>query len=345
MPTGWEQIGMQAAGQATGGIMGLLLGGYNDERQLNQQQDLQNMQIRGQKEMTDYQMMKQMEMWKATNYPAQLAMMKQAGLSPGLIYGKGGGGATTVGNASGSVTGATAASGGGQEIQQMIGLGMQGAMQQAQIENLKANTEKTKAETGNVPLTGANIQAQTQVSKLDAELRTLSLNDMADKIAWETGKALHEMEMAERGAWIQKATMNDKIDTIKGEMLETFLRNAMLKAQTTLTQAQTTQTKAQTRQTNFVTDKILPEQQATMIKGVIQRWKEIENSNRNASTGERRAADDAWINDVQKSTGIPMDILKEAVEGIMRKGSNAPKNTYKEGSNSKGDYWEHTQQY
>lgn len=42
--------------------MGIVLGGFQDARQVRQQDRLQRLQIAGQKEMTDYNMMKQLEM-------------------------------------------------------------------------------------------------------------------------------------------------------------------------------------------------------------------------------------------------------------------------------------------
>ena len=39
----------------------------------------------------------QMQMWKDTNYAAQVEELKKAGLSIGLMYGKGGAGGTTTG--------------------------------------------------------------------------------------------------------------------------------------------------------------------------------------------------------------------------------------------------------
>ena len=74
------------AQQAIGGIFGIGLGAYNDNRQYNQQERLQNLQIKGSKELTDYQMMKQLQMWKDTNYGAQMEELRKAGLNPGLLY-------------------------------------------------------------------------------------------------------------------------------------------------------------------------------------------------------------------------------------------------------------------
>ena len=92
--------------------MGLLLEGHNDRRQLRQQEKLQNLEIRGSKELTDYNAAKQLEMWKATNYPAQVEQMKLAGLNPALAYGMGGGGGVTSNVATGKTSGGQAPSGG-----------------------------------------------------------------------------------------------------------------------------------------------------------------------------------------------------------------------------------------
>ena len=94
---GWEQLGMQAANQGLGAILGLALQGQADRRQLAQQGKLQALQIKGSKELTDYNANKQMEMWRNTSYPAQMEMLKKAGLNPALIYeGSGQGGSTSL---------------------------------------------------------------------------------------------------------------------------------------------------------------------------------------------------------------------------------------------------------
>jgi hypothetical protein len=81
-------------------------------------------------------------MWKKTNYPAQIEMMKEAGLNPALMYGQAGAGGQT-----GSQGGGSAAS--GQAPQQYQPMDMQNLMMGAQIANLNANTKKTEAEAEN----------------------------------------------------------------------------------------------------------------------------------------------------------------------------------------------------
>jgi len=116
-----ENLGQQMGTGLAGTIFGLTMENHNDNRQLQQQTELQNLQIRGQKELTDYNMQKQLEMWKNTSYGAQMEQLKKAGLNPALIYGMGGGGGQTTGNSSSSVSGATAQQNPG-EVQQMIGI-------------------------------------------------------------------------------------------------------------------------------------------------------------------------------------------------------------------------------
>lgn len=317
---GWENIGMQAAGAATGGVMGMILGGYNDERQRRQQEDLQNIQIRGQKEMTDYQMMKQMEMWEKTNFSAQLEQMKKAGLSPGLMYGKGGAGGTTTGSASGSVTGGVAPSG-GREVQDMIGMGMQMQLLKAQKENIEADTnlkqteatkrsgiDTQKIETEILDLTQgienkkaqeAMTRVQTRLASIDETLKDRTLEDSIRAIGWQAEKVMQEMEQARFETNIKDETWRDKVQQVKADLIGTWLRNAMTKVQTQKTGAEI----------------------EAIIRDGIQKWKALEISARQAQTGESRQQHDAWLNDVQKSTQIPMNILTEAVDGILRKPS------------------------
>ena len=66
-----------------------------------QQQQMQDMQIKGAKELADYNYQKQMDMWKATNFGAQRAEMEKAGLSASLMYGGSGAGGGTTGSGGG----------------------------------------------------------------------------------------------------------------------------------------------------------------------------------------------------------------------------------------------------
>lgn len=138
-------------GMLIGGGMGQIFGGMNDQRQLNQQGALNEQQAQIQKQLTNFNMKKQLELWEKTNYGAQIEQLKKAGLNPSLIYGmKGGGGATTA-VAPGSVAGGQATQGGGGEALTMAGLGMESAARtallKAQKENIEADTANKKMDT------------------------------------------------------------------------------------------------------------------------------------------------------------------------------------------------------
>ena len=71
-------LGIGTGEALIGGGLGLLFGDWENQQQLNQQQQLQNLNIQGYKEMADYNFQKQMEMWEKTNYKAQLDQSKKA---------------------------------------------------------------------------------------------------------------------------------------------------------------------------------------------------------------------------------------------------------------------------
>lgn len=180
MPGPLAALGMQAAGQASGAAMGVIAGSINDGRQYKQQKRLQDLQIQGQQQMTDYNMRKQMEMWQNTSYPAQVEMMKKAGLNPALMYGMGGGGGATTGNASGSVSGATAQQNPG-ELTGMMGYGLQLQLLKAQKDNIEADTANKQADA---TLKGGaqtdNIRADTANKILDQVIKDYTGREAKD---------------------------------------------------------------------------------------------------------------------------------------------------------------------
>ncbi len=90
---------------------------YGNQKGLNEQQyghqkGLNSQQVANQKMLNEQGKKLQMEMWKETNYPAQMKMMEEAGLNPALMYGMSGGGGTTAGSQGGGSASAGSASGG-----------------------------------------------------------------------------------------------------------------------------------------------------------------------------------------------------------------------------------------
>ena len=67
------------------------------------------MQVAANKEMADYEQELGLKMWKDTDYPAQVEMMKAAGLNPAAVLSNGGGGSGATGASVAGVGGGQAA--------------------------------------------------------------------------------------------------------------------------------------------------------------------------------------------------------------------------------------------
>ena len=73
-----------------GAGLGIVTGMMNDSRQKSQQEDLMKLQDRYDEIASQRNVKAQLELWNATNYPAQVKQMQDAGLNTALMY-KGGG--------------------------------------------------------------------------------------------------------------------------------------------------------------------------------------------------------------------------------------------------------------
>lgn len=230
---GWEELGMQTASNVANGVLGLALGGINDRRQIKQQEKLQNLQIAGSKQLTDYNFQKQMEMWKNTNYPAQMAMLKQAGLNPALIYDHGGGQASTS-VSTGNVSGGNAPVGGG-EAQAMMAMGLQRQMMQAQVELTKAQTQKTVAETSAVEpgiqktqQETLNLKTQNAIAEIEKAFQSDTLQNRESMINIGLSKLIEETKILENDRQISDATKLNHIKQVAATLSNT-LNDALLK--------------------------------------------------------------------------------------------------------------------
>lgn len=186
----FTDIATGLGGPVIGAGMGLLLADYNDRRQYNQQAKLQHLQMQGSKEMTDYQLQKQLELWEKTGYGAQIQQMKKAGINPALMYQSGGpGGSTSL--AAGQVSGADAPRGGG-EMMGLMGMGMQYQLLKAQKENIQADTANKKAQNPNYSKEGKKIDAETENALLQGIILKYGGNEAQRQ--WTINKELSTQE-------------------------------------------------------------------------------------------------------------------------------------------------------
>lgn len=216
MPNIWGQIGGQAAGIG----MGLLLEKHNDERQREQQERLGNIQLGLDKKMTDYQFQKQLEMWKNTNYQAQVAEMVKAGLNPALMYGISGGGGVSTGGGAASTHGANAPSGGGEVMGLMNG--QQTAMNLAQMELIKAQAENVRADTENKE----GVERETGWATI-SDIRQGIQNKVAQEALTKIETSLKWMEYSMQGD-----TYDERISGIKMGVQKVFNELRLLENQT-----------------------------------------------------------------------------------------------------------------
>jgi len=174
-----------------------------DRRQIEQQTKLQELGIKGSKELTDYNKAKELQMWKDTNWSAQMEEAEKAGLSTAYLYGKGGGTTGTVGSG-----GAGMSMGGASDAASAMNAGTNQAMAIAQLNNLNANTEKTKAEAANLGPQGENIKANTANTTWSTELSKklnsdVMISNVQDEQKWASIKLEQtaRRELQEWEAW------------------------------------------------------------------------------------------------------------------------------------------------
>lgn len=244
---------------ATGGILGLMLGGINDNRQYKQAARLQKLQIAGQKELTDYNMGKQFQMWLDTNYPAQVEQINKAGMNPALLYGMKGGGGITTGSATGSVSGHQAPVG-GREIQDMIGMGMQLKLLQAQQRVLETQADKNAADaafTSGAGTEQATAQTQLLAQELDNrredfQIKRLqqtmmhienfekqtSQEDRLTQIEAAAATAMRQLNIIANQETISNATVQEQIKIIQQTAIGAILHNEATQNNIQLTKAQ-----------------------------------------------------------------------------------------------------------
>lgn len=253
------QSGANWAAPAIGagmGILGMLGQKKREKRAMNNQRELMGVQFRHQQELNQQGHDLQKKMWEETNYPAQMQMMEEAGLNPGLMYGMSGGGGTTTG----SQGGGSAQSGSAPAPQPMeLGTAIQAATTAASIELMKANADKAKAEAENLRGGEGTLGA----SQIEAN-KAAALN------------ATTQAEINKLGLEIGNATKEDQIDEIHYRVEGLIKQNDLTDAQAEKARVETTAIgvrmqldKANINVANETVNKIINE--------IAQGWKKLDN--------------------------------------------------------------------
>ncbi len=131
-----------AIGGLGGGLLGMIGQNKRAEKQHKRQKELMGIQFANQQALNKQGQKLQMQSWRDTGYGAQMDMMKEAGLNPGLMYGMSGGGGQTTGSQGGG-----SAQSGNSHAPMDIGASVQAGLMMAQAKKLNAETDEIKKKT------------------------------------------------------------------------------------------------------------------------------------------------------------------------------------------------------
>lgn len=195
--------------------------GRQDRRQIAQQGKLNEVNEASNRRSAGYEQALKLQMWKDTNYKAQLEQAEIAGVSKAAAIGGGTGGAQGASVSSvGSGSAADAASTSNARTSS-IGMGMQLAsqiaLQNAQKENIEADTVNKKAETGvKVASTGSinedvkGKQWENEVKKMMGTEGEVAARDKANESKVVSGEKNNAEWEALKAAAFDGKTFNDK---------------------------------------------------------------------------------------------------------------------------------------
>ncbi|QCS37327.1 DNA pilot protein [Tortoise microvirus 85] len=230
-----------AAGANTllGQVGDWLFGKKRDKRQLDQQKKLNDIALQTNKDMLTFSNEQseamQNRMWEKTNLSGQLDLMRKEGMSISAMYGGSGAGGSTTGSGGGSGSGVGAGQADGGVARGMMSLQFanQLAMQKAQVDNLRANTEKTQAEaqqisgvqTDKLKAETGLTEVTTQIRKIEQEVAKMTKSQAVDYIVSQAEKMTHEAVQAGQQQVITERTMEEQIQKIKAESIGALIKN------------------------------------------------------------------------------------------------------------------------
>lgn len=248
------------------GIGGSLISGAQNKKRLQEQferqKQLMGIQFANQQQLNVQGQQLGMDTWRQTSYPAQVQMMKEAGLNPALMYGGAGAGGSTSTPGGGSAGGGNApqAMNSAMEIQagmQMAKLASEVKVNESVADLNEANANKiggvdTEEAQSRIQLNTQGVQnkkaeealirANTHLAKLQGQITEGSLEDQIDRYQWEARRAMEEADMANSAAYVSRATRDAQIGITLAQEKTSILASGLMTAQTSLTWEQARKT-------------------------------------------------------------------------------------------------------
>lgn len=265
----------QAAGKILDVGLGLALEKHQDNRQIRQQERLNQQQFNLDIRRLSAGKAAELEQWKQTGPVGQMEQLKKAGLNPGLIYGMGGAGGQTTGTGSAGGGAPSAPQGGGEIMSLNLARAQQGLIE-AQTRNIEADTTKKtgvdtkEAETRIESLTAGieNTKAATRLTALQGDIKEIetmmqgeTYEDVVTQIRYSARKAGIELALLKNEKTISDKTINEKVGLVQGELIGLGLANELKRTQIKLTEEQTKK----------------------VVADVAQGWKNLSIQERNAA--------------------------------------------------------------
>lgn len=231
---GWEEIAIKGAEMVESQLTA--------KQQLERQKKLMGIQMQNQMTLNEQGQNLQMQTWEETNYPAQMAMIKKAGLSAGLIYGKGGTGGTTGSQGGGSASGGNAQQANPMNIANIL----QMKQIQAQTKLIEAERLKILAETPQVAPTAeagrskiesekGKIEADRILAEVEAEgkrIDNIYKPQMLEKAVENQAETLVRLRRENK---IGQETLDTEIEILNNRSVIQALEIELMKSKTKLT--------------------------------------------------------------------------------------------------------------
>lgn len=299
-----------AIGGGIGAMMGLFGGGKsNEQKQIEQQKELAEIQAGHNKDLMGFSFDKQKEMYDYTleksSEKEQVKRLKEAGLNPALMYGQGGAGVSAVTGGSagaGAVSGGSAANAAEMEAvqNQRMMMGLQLGKLGAEIKVLESQAEKNSAEatkTGGIDTQvglaslnkiiteTTNEEVKTSINRIQRDVAMFGAATTLEGMETGVAQAKEELDRMKRENNIGNETYENAITEIRNKAtlsgVEIMLKEANVEATKTQTNA--------------------------IAKGIEQRWAEIANMDE----GNRIKAIEAEIKlNMPNITGVTGGLLK-----------------------------------
>lgn len=195
--------------------------------------------------LSDHNQKNAMEMWRDTNYAAQAEEARKAGMSVGMLYGKGGTGGTAM--SVGQTSQGTAGKAETYKIQPQEVANMM--LMKAQKENIEADTTKkqveadklagadtakTEAETASLTQGITNQKAEVKLKQAQTYLTNIQnfneqemSEDKINEVMWNAQKAGAETQIALNEQYVSDATVKEKITIITETAVNAILKNKL----------------------------------------------------------------------------------------------------------------------